>query len=58
MLQGVRFNVGISTIRLESTIFPQNWRNMAHLTENTPPFEILTKKSDKFVLKDDIFQLL
>ena len=55
MLQGVRFNVGISTIRLKSTIFPQNWRNMAHLTENTPPFEILTKKSDKFVLKDDNF---
>ena len=45
-LQGVRFNVGISSIRLKSTIFLQNWHDMAHFDENTPPFEILSQISE------------
>ena len=54
VLQGVRFNVGISSTRLKSTILPQNWYYLAHFEENTPPFVILSKKSDKLVLKDEI----
>ena len=47
-VQGVRFNVGISSTRLKLTIVPQNWHYMAHFEENTPPFDILSRKSKDY----------
>ena len=41
-IQGVRFNMGISSIGLKSSIFHQKWHDMAHFEENTPPFDTLS----------------
>ena len=57
LLQGVRFNVGISSTGLKSTFLSQNWHDIAYFEGNTPPFVILSKKFDKLVLKDEILQL-
>ena len=48
VLQGVRFNVGISTIGLSSTMLHQNWHDIAHYEVNIPPFEFLSQKSEKY----------
>ena len=50
-LQGVRFNVGISSTWLKSTILLENLHGMAHFLENMPPFVILSKKVWKTCFK-------
>ena len=48
IIPGVRFNVVFCSIGLKSAIFTQNWHNMAHFEENTPPFVILSQKIENY----------